>query len=73
MYRGQNAGFFNEVRTRILRTAEIAENTISRIGERHYALANLALVGEAVMLAMRTHTPNLSLHSHFLDTIVPSA
>ena len=47
-----------EVRTSILRTAEIAGNTISGIGKRHYVLANLALVGEAVMLAMRTHTPN---------------
>ena len=48
----------NEVRTSILCTAEIAGNTISGIGKRHYVLANLALVGEAVMLAMRTHTPN---------------
>ncbi len=44
----------DEVRTNILRTAEIAGNTIYRGGKRHYALADIALVGEAVMLAMRT-------------------
>ena len=48
--------FFKDsvVRTDILRTAEIAGHTI-RIGDkRHYLLANLALVGESIMLAMRT-------------------
>lgn len=53
------ATFFEDdkVRTRILRTAEIAGYTITRGNKKHYALANLALVGEAVMLAMRTNVP----------------
>lgn len=40
---------------RILRTAEIAGHTVQWNGTRHYALANLALIAEAVMLAMRTN------------------
>ena len=49
--------FFNdtEIRNGILRTAEIAGHTIKIGNKRHYLLANLALVGEAIMLAMRTH------------------
>jgi len=53
--------YFNdsELRYGILRTAEIAGHTLYWDGKRHYALANLALVGEAVMLAMRTNvSPN---------------
>ena len=45
----------NYVRTKILRTAEKAGHTILWNGKRHYALANIAIVGEAIMLAMRTH------------------
>lgn len=45
----------SEVRKEILRTAEKAGHTISRNNKKHYALANLALVGEAIMLAMRTN------------------
>ena len=41
-------------RKQILRTAEIACCTVSYNGKSHYLLANLALVGEAIMLAMRT-------------------
>lgn len=53
------ATFFNdnEVRSNILRTAEICGNTLSSGNKKHYALANIALVGEAIMLAMRTNAP----------------
>lgn len=49
--------FFEDhaIRNQILRTAEIAGHTVQWNGTRHYVLANLALVGEAVMLAMRTN------------------
>lgn len=49
--------FFNdsEVRTGILKTAEIAGHTIKLGNKRHYLLADVALVGESIMLAMRTH------------------
>ena len=51
------ATFFNDsdVRKGILKTAEFAGHTIHLGHERHYLLANVALVGEAIMLAMRTH------------------
>ncbi len=45
----------NKLRKSILTTAEIAGTTIKYRKERHYLLANVALVGEAIMLAMRTH------------------
>lgn len=41
----------------ILKTAETAGHTIVMGHKRHYLLANLALVGESIMLAMRTHQP----------------
>lgn len=44
-----------EVRKRILTTAEIFGHTILFGNKRHYLLADVALVGEAIMLAMRTH------------------
>lgn len=49
--------FFNDsdVRNGILKTAEIAGHTIKLGDKRHYLLANIALVGEAIMLAMRTN------------------
>ena len=51
------ATWFNDSKTRndILTTAEIAGHTVRLNGKRHYLLANVALVGEAIMLAMRTH------------------
>jgi hypothetical protein len=51
------ATFFGdeEVRHDILTTAETAGHTIVMGTKRHYLLANVALVGEAIMLAMRTH------------------
>lgn len=45
----------SEVRNEVLRTAEKAGHTIYRNNKKHYALANFALVGEGVMLAMRTN------------------
>lgn len=44
-------------RKQLLRTAEIAGSTVTRNGESHYLLAEYALVGEAVALAMRTSFP----------------
>ena len=45
-----------EFRSQLLKTAEIAGSTISWFGKSHYLLANVALVGEAITLAMRTTT-----------------
>lgn len=44
------------LRKKLMRTAEIAGHTVSWLGKRHYLLADYALVGEAIMLAMRTST-----------------
>ena len=44
----------SKFRKQLLRTAEIAGSTVSYNGKSHYLLANVALVGEAIMLAMRT-------------------
>lgn len=46
-----------ELRRKILKTAELAGWTVSSKGKTHYMLANLALVGEAITLAMRTAVP----------------
>ena len=46
-----------EFRRQLLKTAEIAGNTIRWFDKSHYLLANLALVGEAITLAMRTSAP----------------
>ena len=53
-----SATFFDDTSTRnkILRTAETAGHTIKLGKKRHYLLANIALVGESIMLAMRTNT-----------------
>lgn len=50
------ATFLNDydVRTSFLKTAELAGFTVSSNSNRHYLLANMALVGEAITLAMRT-------------------
>ena len=42
------------LRKKILKTGEIAGTTWHRKGKSHYLLADVALVGEAIMLAMRT-------------------
>ena len=54
------ATFFNDTETRkgLLKTAEIAGLTITWFGKSHYLLANVALVGEAITLAMRTTISN---------------
>ena len=52
-----------EVRSKILRTAEKAGHTILWNGQKHYALANMALVGEAIMLAMRTNYKECAPHN----------
>jgi hypothetical protein len=44
----------SKFRKQLLKTAEIAGSTVSYNGKSHYLLANVALVGEAIMLAMRT-------------------
>lgn len=51
------ATYFNDMdlRKHLLKTAEIAGHTVSWNGKRRYLLANIALVGEAITLAMRTH------------------
>ena len=44
-------------RSQLLETAEIAGSTVTWFGKSHYWLANWALVGEAIALAMRTSAP----------------
>lgn len=44
-----------EYRYQLLRTAEIAGQTIKEKNKQHYRLAELAFVGEAMTLAMRTN------------------
>lgn len=46
-----------EFRKQLLKTAEIGGSTVSWFGSSHYLLANIALVGEAIILAMRTSAP----------------
>lgn len=46
-----------DFRNKLLRTAEIAGHTIKWNDSRHYILADIALVGEAITLAMRTNFP----------------
>ena len=55
-----SATYFNDkdFRNNLLRTAEIAGHTVKWNDSRHYLLADLALVGEAVTLAMRTNFRN---------------
>ena len=50
------ATYFEDWRVckKMLKTAELAGFTVSDKNQRHYLLANLALVGEAITLAMRT-------------------
>ena len=46
-----------EFRIQLLKTAEIGGSTVSGFGTSHYLLTNIALVGEAIVLAMRTSAP----------------
>lgn len=43
-----------EFRSQLLKTTEIGGSTVSWLGQNHYLIANIALVGEAIILAMRT-------------------
>ncbi len=43
-----------EFRNQLLKTTEIGGSTVSWFGQNHYLIANIALVGEAIILAMRT-------------------
>lgn len=43
-----------EFRNQLLKTTEIGGSTVSWFGQSHYLIANIALVGEAIILAMRT-------------------
>lgn len=54
-----SATFFddNKFRNKLLKTAEIAGHTVKWNNSRHYLLADIALVGEAITLAMRTNFP----------------
>ena len=54
------ATYYNDVpvRNNLLHTAELAGSTRTWNGKSHYLLADIAPVGEAIMLAMRTHHPN---------------
>ena len=45
-----------KLRKRLLYTAEVAGSSVSFHGEKHYLLANFALVGEAIVLAMKSAT-----------------
>lgn len=51
-----------EFRKQLLKTAEIGGSSISWFGSTHYLLANMALVGEAIVLAMRTSNPQTRIH-----------
>lgn len=55
------ATYFNDIKFRnsLLKTAEIAGHTVKWNNKRHYLLGDIALVGEAITLAMRTnHSTN---------------
>lgn len=43
-----------DIRKKFLRTAELAGSSVTYKSKRHYMLADIALVGEAITLAMRT-------------------
>ena len=53
-----------EFRNKLLKTEEIGGSTVTWFGKSHYLLANLALVGEAIVLAMRTSAPQTQIRSH---------
>ena len=50
-------------RKQLLKTAEIGGSSVSWIGSTHYLLANMALVGEAIVLAMRTSAPQTRINN----------
>jgi hypothetical protein len=50
-----------EFRNMLLKTAEIGGSTISWFNKSHYMVSDLALVAEAIILAMRTSAPQTRL------------
>ncbi len=50
-----------EFRNKLLKTAEIGGSTISWFNKSHYMVSDLALVAEAIILAMRTSAPQTRL------------
>ena len=52
-----------DFRNRLLKTAEIGGSTVTWFGKSHYLLADLALVGEAIVLAMRTSSPQTRMYN----------
>lgn len=58
-----SATYFKDTvfRNKLLHTAEIAGHTVKWKNSRHYLLAELALVGEAITLAMRTNDVGLCI------------
>ena len=50
-----------EFRRQLLKTAEIAGSTVRWFDKTHYLLANVALVGEAIAMAMRTSAPQTKI------------
>ena len=52
-----------EFRNQLLKTAEIGGSTVTWFGKSHYLLANIALVGEAIILAMRTSAPQTRINN----------
>ena len=52
-----------EFRNRLLKTAEIGGRTGTWFGKSHYLLADLALVGEAIVLAMRTSSTQTRMYN----------
>lgn len=52
---GLVVSFLDYFRNKLLKTAEIAGHTVKWNDCRHYLLADVALVGEAIALAMRTN------------------
>ena len=52
-----------EFRNQLLKTAEIGGSTVTWFGKSHYLIADLALVGEAIILAMRTSAPQTRVHN----------
>ena len=53
-----------EFRNQLLKTAEIAGSTVTWFGKSHYLLANVALVGEAIALAMRTSAQEIRMYNN---------
>ena len=52
-----------EFRKQLLKTAEIGGSTVRLFDSSHYLLANMALVGEAIVMAMRTSAPQTLLYN----------